>query len=76
MKMSEYFLQRFKVKKVIFVNNERFRYISKDEMAEVRPTHIRMLEQMGDLSEKNLYFMPNNPVDLQTQIFRIHLSDK
>jgi hypothetical protein len=74
--MSEFFLNRFKVKKVILVNNDRFRYSTTDEMAEVRPTHIKMLEQMGDISDKILYLMPNPPTDLQTGIFRIHLSKK
>lgn len=74
--MSEFFLNRFKVKKVILVNNERFRFSTVDEMAEVRPTHIKMLENMGDISDKILYIMPNPPVDLQTGIFKIHLSKK
>lgn len=74
--MSEYFLQRFAVKKVILVNNERFRYSTADEMAEVRPTHIKIIEQMGDISDKILYLMPNPPHDLKTGIFKIHLSKK
>ena len=45
-------------------------------MAEVRPTHIKMIEQMGDISDKNLYLMPNPPHDLKTGIFKIHLSKK
>lgn len=74
--MSEFFLNRFKVKKVILVNNERFRLSTVDEMAEVRPTHIKMLENMEDISDKNLYLMPNPPVDLQSGIFKIHISKK
>ena len=74
--MSEFFLKRFQVKKIILVNNERFRYSTVDEMAEVRPTHIKMLENMGDISDKILYLMPNPPADLQTSIFKIHLSKK
>jgi hypothetical protein len=74
--MSEFFLKRFQVKKIVLVNNERFRYSTADEMAEVRPTHIKMLENMGDISDKILYLMPNPPVDLQTNIFKIHLSKK
>lgn len=74
--MSELFLNKFKVKKVILVHNERFRYSTADEMAEVRPTHIKMLENMGDISDKNLYLMPNPPTDLQQGIFKIHLSKK
>ena len=74
--MTEYFLKRFPVKKIVFVNNERFRLSTVDEMAEVRPTHIKMIEQMGDFSDKILYFMPNPPHDLKTSIFRIHLDEK
>jgi hypothetical protein len=74
--MSEMFLNRFKVAKIIIVTNERFRYSTVDEMAEVRPTHIRMIENMGDISDKILYIMPKPPVDLQTGIFKIHLSKK
>ena len=74
--MSEMFLNRFKVKKIIIVMNERFRYSTVDEMAEVRPTHIKMIENMGDISDKILYIMPKPPVDLQTGIFKIHLSKK
>jgi hypothetical protein len=74
--MSEYFLRKFLVKKVIIVNNDRFRYSTVDEMAEVRPTHLKIIEQMGDISDKILYIMPNPPTDFQTNIFKIHLSDK
>lgn len=74
--MSEMFLNRFKVKKIILVNNDRFRYSTVDEMAEVRPMHIKMLENMGDISDKIMYLMPNPPTDIRTSIFKIHLSKK
>jgi hypothetical protein len=74
--MSDYFLNKYKVKKVIVVNNDRFKYSTLEEMAEVRPTHLKMLDQMGDISDKNLYIFPNNPTDFQTSIFKIHISKK
>jgi len=74
--MSEYFLKRFAVKKIVIVNNDRFRYSTVEEMAEVRPTHIKMIENMGDISDKILYLMPNPPKDFETSIFKIHLSTK
>jgi hypothetical protein len=74
--MTEYFLKRFPVKKIVYVNNERFRLVTVDEMAEVRPVHLKMIEQMGDFSDKILYIMPNPPQDFKTSIFRIHIDDK
>lgn len=74
--MSELFLNKFPVRKIIYVHNDRFKYESVDEMAEVRPTHLKMLENMGDISDKNLYLMPNPPTDFKTGIFKIHLSKK
>jgi hypothetical protein len=74
--MTDYFMSKIAVKKIIIVNQERFTPPGYKDPVEVRPVPLLALENMGDLSNKTMYIYPNPPADVRTGVFRIFLADR
>lgn len=74
--MTEYFMSKIAVKKIIIVQQERFNPPGYKDPVEVRPVPMVALENMGDLSNMTMYIYPNPPADVRTGVFRIFLSDR
>ena len=74
--MTEYFMSKIAVKKIVIVKDERFLPPNYKDPVEVRPVSLTALSHQGDLSNHILYLYPNPPSDVRTGIFRIFLSEK
>jgi hypothetical protein len=73
--MTEYFMSKVTVKKIVIVREERFMPPGYKEPVEVRPVSITSLLNMGDLSNHTLYLYPT-PGDRESNIFRVFLSTR
>jgi hypothetical protein len=74
--MTEYFMSKIAVKKIVVVKEERFLPPNYKDPVEVRPVSLETLKHQGDLSNYTLYIYPNPPTDVRTGVFRIFLSEK
>jgi len=74
--MTENFMNKIQVKKIVLVTDERFTPPNYNNPVEVRPTSLATLANQGDLSNHILYLYPNPPQDVRTGVFRIFLSLK
>ena len=77
--MTEYFMSKIPVKKIIVIKDERFVPVNHKDPVEVRPVSLAALfarHEQTDLSNHTLYIYPNPPHDVRTGIFRVYLSEK
>lgn len=74
--MTEYFMSKIPVKKIVVIKEERFLPPNYKDPVEVRPVSLESMKHHGDLSNHILYIYPNPPHDVRTGIFRIFLSEK
>jgi hypothetical protein len=74
--MTEYFMSKIPVKKIVQVFQERFDCPGYRDPVEVRPVSLKSMEHLGDLSNHILYIFANPPHDVKSGIFRVFLSPK
>ncbi len=73
--MTEFFMSKIPVKKIVIIKQERFLPPNYKDPVEVRPVSLETLKHQGDLSNHILYLYPT-PGDREAGIFRIFLSEK